>query len=213
MSPCSLTDTLNHMGYSSGCKIHASVLHLPFNSNLLQTYSFCRGGSDNERSQTERPIELATTVPHQATASQAEADCSTHNPNPPTADQNETEHSSYKSDVASLEPVNPAIAHQVFKEQRPRLMIAISSSPLLVNQLYADDVITKSVLNKLTVMGYSKDEKNVILLNAVEEQIEIKPSAFMTFVSALQSEPALEEMACQLLHSYRKFSDTCWYLC
>ena len=92
-------------------------------------------------------------------------------------------------------------------------MIAVSSSPLLVNQLYASDVITKSVLNKLTVMGYSKDEKNMILLNAVEEQIEIKPSAFMTFVSALQSEPALEEMARQLLHHYRKSSDTCWHLC
>ena len=93
------------------------------------------------------------------------------------------------------------------------LMIAISSSPLLVNQLYADDVITKSVRNKLTMIGISKDEKNMHLLDAVEDQIEIKPSAFMTFVSALQSEPALEEMARQLLHYYRKSSDTCWYPC
>ena len=150
---------------------------------------------------------------HQTPASQGEAECSTHNPNPPTADQNETEHSSHEFDVASIEPINSAIAHQAFKEQRPTLMIAISSSPLLVNQLYADDVIAKSVLNKLTVIGISKDEKNMILLNSVEDKIETDPSAFMTFVSALQSEPALEEMARQLLHYYRKSSDTYWYLC
>ena len=164
----------------------------------LQTYSFCRGGSDNERLQTERPIELATTVSHQAKVE---------------ADQNETEHSSHKSDVASLEPVNPAIAHQVFKEQRPRLMIAISSSLLLVNQLYSANVISEPVRNKLSVIGIAKDENNMILLNAVEDQIKTNPSAFMTFVSALQSEPALEEMAHQLLHYYRKSSDTCLYLC
>ena len=91
-------------------------------------------------------------------------------------------------------------------------MIAISSSPRLVNQLYADDVITTPVRNKLSVMGLSKDEKNMILLNAVEDKIETDPSAFKAFVSALQSEPALDEMARQLLHYYRKSSDTCWYL-
>ena len=108
------------------------------------------------------------------------------------------------STAACTEPVDLSVAQQVFKAQRPKLMRAISSSPLLVNRLYAGDVITEEVLNKLMVMGLSKDEKNIILLNEVERMILINSSAFTTFVSALQSEPALEEMAHQLLHSYRK---------
>ena len=101
--------------------------------------------------------------------------------------------------------IDPAAAELAFRIQRPSLLIAIDSTLELTNFLYSKGAISREVRNKLSVISLSQDEKNMLLLNEVEDKIVTNSTMFQTFISALQSEPLLEEMATRLLDSYRKY--------
>ena len=103
-----------------------------------------------------------------------------------------------------IEPIDKIVAKEVLIAHRTRLVTAITASLLcqrLANALYTGGVITQSAYNNVTALGLWI---SMVLLEAVEEKIETDSSAFTTFVSVLQSEPTLAEMAHQLLQSYCK---------
>jgi len=114
-------------------------------------------------------------------------------------------HCRYPTRLLSDRDIDPAAAELAFRIQRPSLLIAIDSTHELTNLLYSKGAISREVRNKLSVISLSQDEKNMLLLNEVEDKIMTNSSMFQTFISALQSEPLLAEMATQLLDSYRTF--------
>ena len=159
---------------------------------MVECFSCYRGDGDYLDPPTHDTTEPTAAIQHTAPVTQSEAEHCSHGSRP-------------EPDDSEVEPIDPVIAVQAFRAQRPNLLPSIGSSLSLVNTMYATEIITRSTLDEVTTtLGVSQEMKCLVLLNAVEDRIKTDPAAFTAFVSALQSEPALEEMGRQLLRSYRK---------
>ena len=159
---------------------------------MVACLSCYRGDSDSQDLPTHDTTEPTTTIQHTAPVTHSEAELSSHGSRP-------------EPDDSEVEPIDPVIAMLAFRAQRPNLLSSIGSSLSLVNTMYASEIITRSTLDEVTTtLGVSQEMKCLVLLNAVEDKIKTDPAAFTAFASALQLEPALEEMGRQLLRSHRK---------
>ena len=101
--------------------------------------------------------------------------------------------------------VNPAAASRAFKTHYATLVMVIPNTLELASDLYSKGVVSRSLMNKLSALGLSSDEKNILLLNEVEGQISLNPNVFQTFVTSLQSIVPLKEMGKKLIESYCKY--------
>ena len=61
--------------------------------------------------------------------------------------------------------------------------------------MYSQDIITSAVKEEMSVLGRSRLEKNSVLLNAVEMQLQTKPSVLHMFLSALKEDPSMQSLA------------------
>ena len=164
---------------------------------MIACLSCYSGDGDNQNPPTHDTTELTAVTQHTAPVTQSEAELSSHGSRP-------------EPDDSEIEPIDPDNAVLAFRAQRPNLLPSIGTSLSLVNTMYASEIITRSTLDEVTTtLGVSREMKCLVLLNAVEDRIKTDPAAFTVFASALQSEPALEEMGRQLLRSYRKACDCC----
>ena len=101
--------------------------------------------------------------------------------------------------------VDSAAAARAFKTHYATLMLIIHDTLELASRLYSEGAVSRSLMNKLTALGLSTDEKNMLVLNEIEDQIPSNPTVFQTFVTALQSIVPLEEMGKKLMESYCKY--------
>lgn len=74
--------------------------------------------------------------------------------------------------------------------------------PALAGRLYSEGVVSRSLMQKLTVLGLSSCEKSILILNEVEDQIASNAIVFRSFITALQSVQQLKEMGMKLIKSY-----------
>ena len=61
--------------------------------------------------------------------------------------------------------------------------------------MYSQDIITSAVKEEMSVLGRSRLEKNSVLLNAVEMQLQTKPSVLHMFLSVLKEDPSMQSLA------------------
>ena len=101
--------------------------------------------------------------------------------------------------------VDPAAASRAFKTHYATLMVVIPDTLELASDLYSKGAVSRSLMKKLSALGLSSDEKNILLLNEVEGQISSNPNVFQTFVISLHSIAPLEEMGKKLIESYCKY--------
>ena len=106
--------------------------------------------------------------------------------------------------VFSEEKVDPNAAGVAFKSQYATLMLLIPDSLMLAGHLYSEGLITRILLSKLAAPGLSSYEKNILILNEIEDQIPSNPAVFSKFVAALLSIEQLKEIGANLIASYSK---------
>ncbi len=73
-----------------------------------------------------------------------------------------------------------------FRQHSAALIHAIDAPDVFAWQLSANDIISSSVKSKALVRELSKEEKNSVLLSAVEGKIRAEPSIFGKFVTLLR---------------------------
>ncbi len=93
-----------------------------------------------------------------------------------------------------------------FRQHSAALLHAIDSPDELAWQLYSSDIISSSVKSKALVRELSKEEKNSVLLSAVEHRIRAEPDVLATFVTLLreQGDPALTSVGDKIEAAYGK---------
>lgn len=84
-------------------------------------------------------------------------------------------------------------------------MLVIPDSLMLASRLYSEELASRTLLSKLAAYGLSLYEKNIMILNEVEDQIPSNPSIFSNFVNVLLSIEQLKEMGANLIASYSKY--------
>lgn len=99
------------------------------------------------------------------------------------------------------------MAKKAFKLHYATLVLIINEAmiPVLAGHLYSEGVVSRLLMQKLTVLGLSSCEKSILILNEVEDQISSNVAVFSSFISALQTVQQLKELAIKLIKSYRKF--------
>ena len=90
-----------------------------------------------------------------------------------------------------------------FRSQREGLLKLIRNClPTLTNSLYAQFLIPQDTRDRAINDSIGLGERSVALLDCVEARSEVVPSDFTKIVRILESEPYLEAIARQLIHSY-----------
>lgn len=93
---------------------------------------------------------------------------------------------------------------KAFKSQYATLMLLMPDSLTLAGRFYSEELITRILLSKLAAPGLSSYEKNILILNEIEDQIFANPSVFNRFVAVLLSIEQLKQMGSNLIASYSK---------
>ena len=84
---------------------------------------------------------------------------------------------------------------RTFREHYDSLCRLIEEPLSLATRMYSRDIITSAVKEEMSVLGRSRLEKNNVLLNAVEMQLQTKPSVLHVFLSALKEDPSMQSLA------------------
>ena len=84
--------------------------------------------------------------------------------------------------------------YRLFRKHYDRLYHAIQDPLSLATRLYSQDVITSAVKEQMSVLGLSRLEKNNVLLNAVEMQIQTDPRVFRAFLSTLNEDTTMQSL-------------------
>ena len=84
--------------------------------------------------------------------------------------------------------------YRTFREHYYRLMQAIQDPLSLAAQLYSQGIIASAVKEQMSVLGLSRLEKNNVLLNAVEMQIQTDPSVLHIFLATLNEDPSVQSL-------------------
>ena len=84
--------------------------------------------------------------------------------------------------------------YRAFREQYYRLMQAIQDPLSLAAQLYSQGIIASAVKEQMSVLGLSRLEKNNVLLNAVEMQIQTDPSVLHVLLATLNEDPSVQSL-------------------
>ena len=101
--------------------------------------------------------------------------------------------------------IDPAAAVSSFRSQRGLLLNLIRHSlSTLANSLYAQRIISHEVYEKACNENKGTSERCTTLLECVEDRIRVRPSYFNKVVNILESDPFLEDLAEELVQSYRE---------
>ena len=82
----------------------------------------------------------------------------------------------------------------VFKRHYSDLQSGIQSPSVLASKLYSDNIITQDVRNRGQMTTSTTDERNVVLLNAVEKAISSDPQCFRQFMDRLNEDPTTKRL-------------------
>ena len=99
--------------------------------------------------------------------------------------------------------IESTVAVAAFRSQREGLLKLIRHClPSLAQALYAQELIPEDTRDETTNKSVKMSERSVALLDCLEARSEALPADFIKIVHILESEPFLESMASQLVHSY-----------
>ena len=70
-------------------------------------------------------------------------------------------------------------------------------------ELYSDDVVSKTVVDEVTIVGLSTVQRKTRLLTAVRDQIVINPTKFQNLLLVLRKQPLLKDVADKLEIIYK----------
>lgn len=105
--------------------------------------------------------------------------------------------------------INPATAVEAFRRLRPCLQnLTRHCLPTLANSLLAEYIIPRNVSDNACNPAINMDQRCVGLLQCVEDRLEVMSSDFTKVINILHSEPFLECVATELVHSYSEWRDS-----
>ena len=107
-------------------------------------------------------------------------------------------------DPALTESIRAEEAGETFREHRAVLLIAITDSLILANNLYSSNIISRETLDRVKLPTLTPNEKKMELFDAIEARIQTNPSDFGTLCDILKSDPLLCIFAERLQQSYRE---------
>ena len=84
--------------------------------------------------------------------------------------------------------------YRTFREHYYRLYHAIQDPLSLAAQLYSLGIIASAVKEQMSVLGLSRLEKNNVLLNAVEMQIQTDSSVLHIFLATLNEDHSMQSL-------------------
>ena len=86
----------------------------------------------------------------------------------------------------------------VFRKHFAELMLLISDPKHLAAQLYSDSLISPATLNKIVTLPSSQQDKNLLLLEDLDQKIRADPEILYTFIHVIQGDTSLENVARQI---------------
>ena len=104
------------------------------------------------------------------------------------------------------ENLNPA--YETFRKHSADVLTAIQDPEVLAWELFAEDVVTFTVVEFTNNMMHERGERTSKLLMAVGSQIAVDPGAFDVFLSVLAKRPAMSDLCGRMKDSYRKSQAT-----
>ena len=112
--------------------------------------------------------------------------------------------SSTSSSLSLLPPtIDCEVASKALRSQRGLLLNPIRHClPTLANLLRAEYIIPDDVYEDVCNQAVSKSKRCGDLLECMEDRVESFPSDFIKIVHILESEPFLQHIAAELVHSY-----------
>ena len=84
--------------------------------------------------------------------------------------------------------------YRTFREHYDRLYHAIQDPLSLATRLFSQGIIASAVKEQMSVLGLSRLEKNNVLLNAVEMQIQTDPSVLHVFLETLNEDTSMQSL-------------------
>ena len=91
---------------------------------------------------------------------------------------------------------------EAFRKCSADLMREIQDPELLAWELYSDEVISETVMDKVSVVGLSSVQRKARLLSTVRIQIATDPTKFQNFLKVLRDKPQLKDVAEKLKTAY-----------
>ena len=91
---------------------------------------------------------------------------------------------------------------EAFRKCSADLIRGIQDPELLAWELYSDDVISQTVMDKVSVVGLSSVQRKTRLLDAVRLQITTDPTKFQNLLKVLRNQPQLKDVAEKLKTAY-----------
>ena len=91
---------------------------------------------------------------------------------------------------------------EAFRKCSSNLIRGIQDPELLAWELYSDDVISQTVMDKVSMVGLSSVQRKTRLLNAVRLQIATDPTKFQNLLKVLRNQPQLKDVAEKLKTAY-----------
>ena len=100
------------------------------------------------------------------------------------------------------ENFNPA--HKTFRTHSADLLTVIQDPEVLAWDLYAESIISFTVVEFANNMMHERDKRTSKLLMAVGSQIAVDPGAFDIFLSVLTKRPAMSDLCRRMKNMYSK---------
>ena len=91
---------------------------------------------------------------------------------------------------------------EAFRKCSADLMRGIQDPELLAWELYSDDVVSETVMDKVSVVGLSSVQRKTRLLSTVRVQIATDPTKFQNLLKVLRNKPQLKDVAEKLKTAY-----------
>ena len=91
---------------------------------------------------------------------------------------------------------------EAFRKYSADLIREIQDPELLAWELYSDDVISQTGMDKVSMVGLSSVQRKTRLLDAVRLQIATDPTKFQNLLKVLRNQPQLKDVAEKLKTAY-----------
>ena len=91
---------------------------------------------------------------------------------------------------------------EAFRKCSADLLRGIQDPEILAWELYSNDVMSATIMEKVSVVGLSDVQRKTRLINAVRAQIIVHPAKFQNLLLALRRQPSLNEVAEKLNTAY-----------
>ena len=89
----------------------------------------------------------------------------------------------------------PSAESEAFRKCSTDLLRGIQDPELLAWELYSDDVVSETVVDEVSVLGLSANQRKSKLLSAVRNEIAVDPTKFQNLLTALKKKPPLKSVA------------------